>query len=68
MVNYKFKNIRGMNDFSDQFRKTKMHYKRIGYILNVMGQSALLRGYPEVRGQIEYLFYLLSDINENLIS
>ena len=26
------------------------------------------RGYPEVRGQIEYLFYLLSDINENLSS
>ena len=26
------------------------------------------RGYPEVPGQIEYLFYLLSDMNENLTS
>ena len=26
------------------------------------------RGYPEVRGQIEYLFYLLSDVNENFTS
>ena len=31
-----------MTDFSDQFRKNKMRYKRIGYNLNVMGQSACL--------------------------
>ena len=36
---YKFKKIRGMTDFSDQFRKIIMRYKRIGY-LNVMRQSA----------------------------
>ena len=36
----KFKNIRGMTDFSDQFRKIIMRYKRIGYNLNVMRQSA----------------------------
>ena len=35
---YKFKNIRGMNDLSDQFRKIIMCYKRIGYNLNVMRQ------------------------------
>ena len=29
-----------MNDFSDQFRKVLMCYKRIGYNLNVMRQSA----------------------------
>ena len=29
-----------MADFSDQFRKIKMRYKRIGYNLNVMRQSA----------------------------
>ena len=30
-----------MTDFSDQFRKTVMRFKRIGYI-NVMRQSACL--------------------------
>ena len=31
-----------MADFSDQFRKIMMRYKRIGYNLNVMRQSACL--------------------------
>ena len=39
---YKFKKIRGMIDFSDQFRKIEMRYKRIGYNLNVMRQYACL--------------------------
>ena len=39
---YKFKKIRCMTDFSDQFRKNIMRYKRIGYNLNVMRQSACL--------------------------
>ena len=39
---YKFKKIRGMTGFSDQFGKFKMRYKRIGYNLNVMRQSACL--------------------------
>ena len=39
---YKCKKIRGMTDFSDQFRKIIMRYKRIGYNLNVMRQSACL--------------------------
>ena len=39
---YKFKKIRGMTDFSDQFRKIMLRYKRIGYNLNVMRQSACL--------------------------
>ena len=38
---YKFKKIRVMY-FSDQFRKIIMHYKRFGYNLNVMRQSACL--------------------------
>ena len=33
---------RGMTDFSDQFRKSIIRYKRIGYNLNVMRQSACL--------------------------
>ena len=39
---YKFKKIRGRTDFSDQFRKIIIRYKRIGYNLNVMRQSACL--------------------------
>ena len=39
---YKFKKIRGMADFSDQFRKIIMRYKRISYNLNVMQQFACL--------------------------
>ena len=39
---YKLKKIRGMTDFSDQFRKIIMRYNRIGYNLNVMRQSACL--------------------------
>ena len=39
---YKFKKIMGMTDFSDQFRKIVIRYKRIGYNLNVMRQSACL--------------------------
>ena len=39
---YKFEKTRGMTDFSDQFRKIIMRYKRIGYNLNVMRQSACL--------------------------
>ena len=31
-----------MTDFSDQFRKIIMRYKRIGYNLNVMRHSACL--------------------------
>ena len=35
-----------MTDFSCQFRKVIMRYKRIGYNLNVMQQSASLVIYP----------------------
>ena len=33
---YKFKKIVGRNDFSDQFRKIIIRYKRIWYNMNVM--------------------------------
>ena len=39
---YKFKKIRGMTDFSDQFRKIIIRYKSLGYNLNVMRQSVCL--------------------------
>ena len=37
---YKFKKLIGINDFSFQFRKIITRYRRIGYNLNVMRQSA----------------------------
>ena len=37
---YKFKKFIGRNDFSFQFRKIITRYRRIGYNLNVMRQSA----------------------------
>ena len=41
-VVYKFKKIVGRVDFSDQFRKIIVRYKRIGYNINIMRQSACL--------------------------
>ena len=38
---YKFKKLMGRNDVSSQFRKIITRYRRIGYNLNVMRQSAL---------------------------
>ena len=39
---YKFKKNVGRADFSDQFRKIIVRYKRIGYNINIMRQSACL--------------------------
>ena len=39
---YKFKKVIGRADFSDQFRKIIVRYKRIGYNINIMRQSACL--------------------------
>ena len=39
---YKFKKLIGSNDFSFQFRKIITRYRRIGYNLNIMRQSACL--------------------------
>ena len=39
---YIFKTIEGRADFSDQFRKIIVRYKRIGYNINIMRQSACL--------------------------
>ena len=39
---YKFKTIVGRVDFSDQFRKHIICYKRIGYNINIMRPSACL--------------------------
>ena len=39
---YKFKKNVGRADFSDQFKKIIVRYKRIGYNINIMRQSACL--------------------------
>ena len=39
---YKLKRIVGRVDFSDQFKKIIIRYKRIGYNINIMRQSACL--------------------------
>ena len=39
---YKLKKLKGINDFSLQFGKIITRYRRIGYNLNVMRQSACL--------------------------
>ena len=39
---YKFKKIESRTDFSDQFRNFIVRYKRIGYNINIMRQSACL--------------------------
>ena len=37
---YKFRKIVGRNDFSDQFRKINIRLKRMGYLVDVMRQTA----------------------------
>ena len=39
---YKLKKIVGSNDFSEQFIKVILHYKKIGYNINVLQQTACL--------------------------
>ena len=39
---YKFKQIVGKPNFSDQFKKTIKRYIRVGYSLDIMQQSACL--------------------------
>ena len=39
---YKLRKVVSRAEFSDQFRKVIIHYKRIGYNINVMRQSAFL--------------------------
>ena len=39
---YKFRKIVDRNDFTDQFKKIIIRYKRIAYNINVMRQTACL--------------------------
>ena len=53
---YKFKKIVGRADFSYQFRKIIVRYKRIGYIINIMRQSACLVFNPITVNKFASLF------------
>ena len=74
---YKFKKLIGSNDFSFQFRKIITRYRRIGYNLNVMRQSACLvfnvglktllsegLSEPEFYGDLVYKFKKLIGSND----
>ena len=53
---YKFKKIMGRTDFSDQFRKVIIRYKRFGYNLIVIRQSACRVINPIAVDNVDVLF------------
>ena len=53
---YKLKKIVGSNNFSAQFIKIISHYKKIGYNINVLQQSACLVINPITVGNFAFLF------------
>ena len=53
---YKLKKIVGSNNFSAQFIKIISHYKKIGYNINVMQQTACLVVNPITGGNFAFLF------------
>ena len=55
---YKMKKIVGSNNFSAQFIKIISHYKKIGYNINVLQQTACLVVNPITVGNFAFLFLL----------
>ena len=53
---YKLKKIVGSNNFSAQFIKIIYHYKKIGYTINVLQQTACLVVNPITVGNFAFLF------------
>ena len=53
---YKLKKIVGSNNFSAQFIKIISHYKKIGYYINVLQQTACLVVNPITVGNFAFLF------------
>ena len=62
---YKLKEIVGRADFSDQFRKIIVRYKRIGYNINIMRQSAGLVFNPITVNNFASLFNCGSGVRLN---
>ena len=53
---YKLKKIVGSSNFSAQFIKIISHYKKIGYNINVLQQTACLVVNPIMVGNFAFLF------------
>ena len=53
---YKFRKINGKNDFPYHFKKIVVRYKKIGYNINVMRQTACLFVNPIKVDSFPYLF------------
>ena len=53
---YKLKKIVGSNNFSAPFIKIISHYKKIGYNINVLQQTACLVVNPIIFGKFAFLF------------
>ena len=53
---YKLKKINGSNNFSAQFIEIIYHYKKIGYNINVLQQTACLVVNPITVGNFSLLF------------
>ena len=53
---YKLKRIAGFNNFSARFIKIISHYKKIGYNINVLQQTACLVVNPVTFGNFAFLF------------
>ena len=53
---YKLKKIVGSNNISAQFIKIISHYKKIGYYINVLKQTAYLVVNPITVGNFAFLF------------
>ena len=53
---YKLRKIVGSNNFSAQFIKIISHYKKIGYNINVLQQTACLEVNPITVGNFAFLF------------
>ena len=53
---YKLKKIFGSDNFSVQFIKIISHYKKIGYNINILQQTACLVDNPITVGNLAFLF------------
>ena len=56
---YELKKIAGSNNFSAPFTKIISHYKKIGYNINVLQQTACLVVNPITDGNFAFLFNCL---------
>ena len=56
MVTWCMKKIVGSNNFSAQFIKTISYYKKIGYNINVLQQTAYMVVNPITVGNFAFLF------------